>query len=244
MILDFRALVDPRAGVGRTGGHLSLRLGTPREWVDRANTLVDPDRMEAALLALRASAPSWGVAADAVLSEFLDAVRQRHHDGRLSEGGWRTLLRSMVHAALRAAGRLRPGIGAPVALLASPGGEASEVLLALTATVLRERGFTVLDTGGEAQADVLEQIVQTQRPHLIVLLADYSVDMPTLALRMGGAGRIAARAGAELWLAGGAEWPRVDGALHLPSLAALSDAAGRRLKDGDSDQRVSLRAAD
>ena len=228
VIMDFRALVDPRAGMGRSPGHLSLRLGSPREWLDRANTLSDPDRMEAALLALRANSADWGQAADAVLDEFLLGLRRRHAEERVSEGTWRALRRSFVRAMLRAAGRLRPRTGAPVALLASPRGEGGDVLLALAETVLRERGFTVLDVGTSAEPELLEQVVEEQQPHLIVLLADRATDPAALAVRVGGAGRVAARGGAELWLAGGAAWPRVEGALMIESLSVLGRTAARR----------------
>ena len=228
VIMDFRALVDPRAGMGRTGGHLSLRLGSPKEWQDRANTLADPDRMEAALLALRANTADWGQAADSVLSDFILGLRRRVSEGRLSEGAWRALRRSFVRAMLRAAGRLRPKTGAPVAVMASPSGEGADVLLALTETVLRERGFTVLDVGGGTEPEVLETVMEDQQPHLIVLVADRMADPASLTVRVGGAGRVAAQGGAELWLTGGASWPHIDDGVEFPSFADLGQAAARR----------------
>ena len=234
VIMDFRALVDPRAGMGRSGGHLSLRLGAPKEWLDRANTLADPDRMEAALLALRANTADWGQAADSVLGDFILGLRRRASEGRLSEGAWRALRRSFVRAMLRAAGRLRPKTGAPVAVLASPAGDGADVLLALTETVLRERGFTVLDVGGSTEPEVLETVVQDQQPHLIVLVADRMTDAASLTVRVGGAGRVAAQGGAELWLAGGAPWPRIDEGLEFPSFVELGQTAARRASGGSA----------
>lgn len=235
VIMDFRALVDPRAGMGRTGGHLSLRLGSPKEWLDRANTLADPDRMEAALLALRANTADWGLAADSVLGEFLLGLRRRAAEGRLSEGAWRVLRRSFVRAMLRAAGRLRPKTGAPVAVLASPAGKDADVMLALAETVLRERGFTVLDLGSSTEPEVLETVVQDQQPNLIVLVADRASDATSLTVRVGGAGRVAAQGGAELWLCGGAPWPRMEEAREFSSFAELGQTASRRAAGGGGD---------
>ncbi len=238
VIMDFRALVDPRAGMGSSSSHLSLRLGDPSEWVDRAHTLADPDRMEAALLGLRAGCGTWGEAADAVLSDFVHGLRLRHREGRLSEGAWRTLQRSFEHSVQRAAGRLRPRIGAPVALLASPAGATGSMLLALTEVVLREAGFTVLDVGRLDEPGVLEEVIAEQRPHQIVLLADAYAEASALVARLGGVSRAAARHGAEIWLAGGANWPVIDGAQRMPSLATLGIAARRRLGAPDGDVRA------
>ncbi len=238
VIMDFRALVDPRAGVGQTGGHLSLRMGEPREWVDRAHTLADPDRMEAALLALRASSANWGETSDAVLQEFLGPLCGRHHEGRISDGAWRVLRRSVVRSANRAAGRLRPRIGSPIALLASPGGRAGDVLVALTEAALREQGITVLDAGRCEDPEALGQVIAEQQPHIVVLLAPGSADAATLLLRMGGALREAAVDGAEIWLAGGADWPAMDGALPLRTMAALSATAARRSGAADPYEAI------
>ncbi len=238
VIMDFRALVDPRAGMGRSTGHLSLRLGAPREWLDRANTLVDPDRMEAALLALRANASDWGQAADAVLAEFLHGLRRRHHEGRLKEGTWRALQSSFVRACLRAAGRLRPRMGAPVALLASPGGEIGSVLLCLAETVLRERGYTVLEMGVATEPENIEQMIEGQQPHVVVLVSDVTADAAGLAVRLGSVSRLAQEAGAELWLSGGANWPQMPGTETISSFSALGRIAARRASANSQEDRT------
>ncbi len=229
VVLDFRALVDPRASASALAGHLSLRLGHPSEWVDRAHTLADPDRLEAALLALRAGCPSWGVAADTVLTQFVMGLRLRHLEGRLSEGAWRALQRSFVRSVQRAAGRLRPGVGSPVALLATPAGATGPMLIALAETVLRECGYTVLDVGRLDDVGVLEEVIAEQRPHQVLLLADDHAQAGVLVSRLGGVSRAAARHGAEIWLMGGANWPMLDGARRIPSFAALAGTARRRL---------------
>jgi len=238
VVLDFRTLVDPRAGAAATlAGHLTLRLGHPSEWVDRAHTLADPDRMEAALLALRAGCASWGAAADAVLAEFVKGLRLRHREGRLSEGAWRALQSSFVRSLQRAAGRLRPRIGSPIALLATPAGETGPMLLALAETVLRECGYTVLDVGRLDATGVLEEVIAEQRPHQVLLLADDQAEAHILVARLGGVSRAAARHGAEVWMLGGANWPMLDAGRRLPSFAALARTAGRRV-DRDEDVRA------
>ena len=225
VILDLRALVDPRAGQAQQSGPLSLRLGAPSEWLDRAHTLADPDRMEAALLALRASCSSWGETADAVLRDFVMRLRDRFRDGQLSEGSWRAMRSSLVRSVLRAAGRLRPRIGAPVALLASPGGESCELLTALAETVLRERGYTVLEIGCMSSPAALAEVIDEQRPHQVVLLAEQDTDPSLLAARIEGIGSLAPGRGSELWLTGSAEWPVIEGAPRLGSLIELDRAA-------------------
>ena len=238
VILDFRALVDPRAGVGGVTSQPSLRLGGPQEWVDRANSLTDPDRMEAALLALRSSCASWGEASDAVLSDFVQGLRVRHREGRISEGAWRTLKRSFVRSMQRAAGRLRPRTGAPVALLASPGGAIGCMLSALAETVLRECGYTVLDVGHLDESGVLEEVVAEQRPHQIILLADAQTETSKLVRRLGGVGRAAARHGTEIWMVGDAHWPMIDGGRRIPSFSVLSATAARRAGNGEDEARA------
>ncbi len=233
VILDFRSLVDPRAGMGRSSSPLSLRLGTPAEWLDRGNALADPDRMEAALLALRASSPDWGRAADTVCEDFVTGMHQRKREGRLSEGGWRALRRSLVRASLRAAGRLRPQMGALVALLASPAGQDGEILLALTETVLRERGYSTLDVGCATEPEVLSQVIDEQQPHLVVLLADAGSDPASLAVRVGGVARVAGEGGATLWFGGGATWPAIESARKFSTLGALGLAAAEGIVDED-----------
>jgi excisionase family DNA binding protein len=240
VILDFRALVDPRAGVGQTPGHLSLRMGEPREWVDRAHTLADADRMEAALLALRAGYASWGETADAVLREFLDPLDERQRAGQLSLGAWAAVRRSLVRSANRAAGRLRPRIGAPVAVLAGIEAGSADVLSALAETVLREQGFTVLDLGAIAP-DALAQVIDEQLPHLVVLLADRSVGSAVLGLHARDALRAAARGGAELWYAGEGDWPTLEATLRMPSFATLGVSAGRRVAGREGPTEVVAR---
>jgi excisionase family DNA binding protein len=238
VILDFRALVDPRAGTLGAPNQPSLRMGDPHEWVDRANALTDPDRMEAALLALRADCASWGEASDALLGEFVHGLRKRHQEGRLSEGSWRTLKRSFVRSVQRAAGRLRPRRGAPVALLAAPGGDIGCVLTALAETVLRECGYTVLDIGAVRESGVLEEVIAEQRPHQVVLLADPGAEPAKLVVRLAGVSRAAVRHGAELWLVGGANWPALDGARRLSSFSVLGSTAARRAGQDDDEVRV------
>lgn len=233
VVQDFRSLVDPRAGAAPATGPVSLQLGGPNEWLDRANALTDPDRMEAALLALRASTPDWGRAADRVVREFVHGLRGRLHANRLSAGGWVGLRRSLLRATTRAAGRLRPKVGAPVALLASPAGEDGEILLAFADTVLREKGYSTLEVGCGIESEVVEQIIDEQQPHLVVLLADSGTDAATLTVRLGGIPRTAVACGATLWVGGGAMWPRVDGAGHFNTLAELAAAAGRMLGEGE-----------
>ena len=75
-------------------------------------------------------------------------------------------------------------------------------------------------------------MVQDQQPHLIVLVADRMSDAASLTVRVGGAGRVAAHGGAELWLAGGAPWPRIDEGLEFPSFAELGQVAARRASGG------------
>ncbi len=229
VVQDFRSLVDPRVGMGRSNGPLSLQMGSPSEWLDRTNALTDPDRMEAALLALRSTTADWGRAADVVMSDFVQGLRQRRHAARLSAGGWTGLRRSLVRAATRAAGRLRPKVGAPVALLASPAGEDGEILLAFADTVLREKGYSTLEVGSATESEVLEQIIEEQQPHLVVLLSDSGTDAATLTVRIGGVARVAVACGSTLWVGGGAAWPRVDGAGHFHTMAELAAAAGRML---------------
>ncbi len=230
VILDFRAVVDPRAGMEAAAPTpLTLRLGEPAEWVARANTLADADRMEAALGGLRSTARGWGAIADDVLNDFVHGLRMRRRDGRLSEGSWRALGRSLVRSVQRLSGRLRPRVGAPVALLASPGGCAGPVLLALAEAVLREAGFTVLDVGCLHEAGALEELIAEQRPHQVVLLADAEAGSAELVTRLHGVGRAAARYGTDVWLAGGAQWPMIDGARHVPTFAALGDMAAREV---------------
>jgi len=235
VITDFRALVDPRAGVGRSSGPLSLRLGEPGEWVDRAHTLADPDRMEAALLALRASCSSWGETGDAVMGKFVQTLRSRYREGRLSEGSWRALRSSLVRSVLRAAGRLRPRIGAPVALIASPAADACDLLTALAETVLRERGYTVLEIGCVTEPSALGEVISEQRPHQVVLLADLETDATVLAGRIEGIGRLAVGRGSEVWLAGSAQWPAVEGARRFPTLVDL-DRVAARSNSGDASR--------
>lgn len=225
VILDLRALVDPRAGHGQAGGPLSLRLGAPSEWLDRAHTLADPDRMEAALLALRASSSSWGETSEAVLRDFVMRLSDRFQSGQLSEGSWRAVRSSLIRSVLRAAGRLRPRLGAPVALLASPGGESCELLTALAETVLRERGYTVLEIGCMSSPAALAEVIDEQRPHQVVLLAERDTDANQLAARIEGIGQLAPVRGSELWLTGSAEWPVIPGAKRLETLVDLDRAA-------------------
>lgn len=226
VILDLRALVDPRAGHSQANGPLSLRLGAPSEWLDRAHTLADPDRMEAALLALRASCSSWGETSEAVLRDFVLHLKDRFHSGQLSEGSWRAVRSSLVRSVLRAAGRLRPRLGAPVALLASPGGgESCELLTALAETVLRERGFTVLEIGCMSSPAALAEVINEQRPHQVVLLAEKDTDPTLLAARIEGVGRLVPGRGSELWLVGSAEWPPIEGARRIETLTQLDRAA-------------------
>lgn len=227
VILDVRRLVDPRAGMGRGPGSLSVRLGGPAEWVERAQSLADPDRLEAALLAFRADCKHWGEVGDAVLVEFIQGLRTRVEQKTLSEGAWCTARRSLARAALRCAGRMRPRTGAPVALLACPAGETGGVLLALAETVLREREFTVLDVGATTQPEVLAEVIAEQGPHVVVLVGDATADMATLAVRLGGVDRVAAEGGAALWLVGPAQWPRIPSGRRVEGLASLSLAARR-----------------
>ncbi|MDF1703065.1 MAG: helix-turn-helix domain-containing protein [Planctomycetota bacterium] len=175
VILDFRTVVDPRAGAHAHATPLTLRLGAPCEWVDRVNTLADADRMEAALGSLRATSRGWGPAADEVLNDFVYSLRVRQRDGRVSAGSWAALVRSLERSVQRLAGQMRPRVGGPVALLASPGGCAGPVLLALAEAVLREAGYTVLDVGCLQEPGVLEEIIAEQQPHQVVLLADGEV---------------------------------------------------------------------
>ena len=228
-ILDFRGLVDPRLGAlhAQPHGQLSLQIGEPSEWVERAHSLADADRMEAALLSLRASRSSWGDAADAVLGDFVQGLLRRRREGRISEGGWRSICQSLVRAIHRASGRMRPRVGSPVALVASPGGSAGALLVALADAVLRERGFTVLDVGCVKEPGILEEVITEQRPHQVALLACGDADGAELSRRLTGLGRAAVRCGAQVWLAGGAEWPAIDGARRLSSLRALGEVAGR-----------------
>jgi excisionase family DNA binding protein len=232
-VLAFRTRVDPRAAHLQAPGRLSLQLGEPHEWVDRAHTLADADRMEAALLGLRASRSCWGEAADAVLADFVQALRRRHRDGRLSEGAWRALGRSLVRGVQRACGRLEHRVGSPVALVASPGGSVGDLLVALAEAVLRERGFTVLDLGCVEEPGVLEEVMVEQRPHEVVLLACADADPGELTRRLRGVGRAAARCGAGVWLAGGADWPAQDGARRVASLRVLGDLAERLAGRGE-----------
>ena len=233
VIHEFRALVDPRAGLGTPNHQPTLRMGDPSEWCERANALSDPDRMEAALLALRASCSSWGEAADAIFGEFVQGLRRRHHEGRLSEGGWRTLKRSFVRSMQRAAGRLRPRRGGPVALLASPGGDLGCMLSAMAETVLRECGYTVLDIGPLQEAGVLEEVIAEQRPHQIVLLADAHTDPAALVARLGGVDRAAARQGTEIWLLGGAMGPAGSGGRRVSSFSVLAATAAHHMARED-----------
>ncbi len=242
VIQDFRSLVDPRAGSGRTPGPVGLSLGTPTEWLDRASALTDPDRMEAALLALRATTQNWGEAADAIIVQFIAGLRQRRREGRISEGGWRGLRRSLVRSALRAAGRQRPRIGAPVALLASPAGEDGEILLAFAETVLREKGFSTLEIGTTTEPEVLQTVLEEQQPHLVVLLADRETDPASLTVRMGGIHRIAAEYGTALLLGGGAIWPALDGVVRFRGLSDLAYQAERSLAEQQDGPRHELRS--
>jgi excisionase family DNA binding protein len=227
VVLDFRSLVDPRAGLSRGVGAPTLRAGSPGEWVDRAQGLADPDRMEAALLAARADAQDWGEVGDAIADLFLPGLDARQRGGFLSQGARCTAMRSSVRACLRMAGRMRPRTGAPVAVIASAGGESSDVLLALAECVLREREFTVVDAGPSAEPEVLEQVIAEQGPHLVALVADRDTDAATLTVRLGGSERVAVQSGAALWLVGAAPWPSVPSARRLPSFSALSAAARR-----------------
>jgi hypothetical protein len=232
-------MVDPRAAIPSPEAptHLSLQLGEPCEWVDRAHTLADADRMESALLALRAQRHCWGEVGDAVLTEFVQGLRTRHRDGRISEGAWRAICRSMIRGVHRASGRMRPRPGAPVALVASPGGSAGELLVALAEAVLRERGFTVLDIGCLEEAGILEEVMAEQRPHMVALLACGDADGGDLSQRLRGLGRAAARCGADVWFGGGADWPAVDGARRLGSLRGLGTIASR-MAGRDEDARA------
>ena len=242
VILDFRAVVDPRAGMQAAApAPLTLRLGEPSEWVDRANTLADADRMEAALGALRSTSRGWGPLADEVLNDFVHALRVRQRDGRLSAGSWCALTRSLVRSTQRLSGRLRPRVGSPVALLASPGGCAGPVLLALAEAVLREAGFTVLDVGCLHEAGALEEIIAEQQPNQVVLLADGEANPAELVTRLHGVGRAAARRGTEVWLTGGASWPMIDGARRIASFAALGDLAARQIGQEADDIRAAAR---
>ncbi len=236
-ILDFRTLVDPRASAPVTYTPLSLRLGEPSEWVDRTSSLVDADRMEAALVALRPTHDHWGTMADAVLGDFVQGLRMRHRDGRLSEGSWHALSRSLVRSVIRVSGRLRPRAGSQVALLASPGGCAGSLLVALAEAVLRECGYTVLGLGSVREPGVLEEVIAEQQPHQVVLLADAEADSHELVARLRGVGQAAARRGTEVWLAGGASWPMIHGARRMTSFTALHDLAAMRI-GRDEDVRA------
>lgn len=227
VILDFRAVVDPRAGAAMGAPPLAVRMGDPAEWVDRANALADADRMEAALVSLRATSASWGDVADEVLNDFVHGLRMRHREGRLSEGTWRALQRSLVRSVQRQAGRLRPRVAGPVAVIASPGGCAGPALIALGEAVLREAGYTVLDIGCVDRPGILEEIIAEQRPHQVVLLADGEAGSAELVTRLHGIGRAAARRGTEVWLAGGASWPMIDGARRVASFQDLGRLASR-----------------
>lgn len=238
VVMDFRAVVDPRAGVHAAPAPLTLRLGAPSEWLDRANTLADVDRMEAALGALRSTATGWGPLADDVLNDFVHGLRVRRRDGRVSAGSWCALLRSLVRSVQRLSGRVRPGVGAPVALIASPGGCAGPVLLSMAEAVLREAGFTVLDVGCLHEPGALEEIIAEQQPHLVTLLADAEAGAADLVTRLHGVGRAAARRGTEVWLAGGATWPMIDGARLVPSFAGLGEMAATAIAREGSVRRA------
>lgn len=243
VVLDFRALVDPRAEPQRAPGAVQLRLGAPHEWLDRAQTLADPDRMEAALLGVRATSADWGQAADQILQEFVLGLRRRHAEGRLGEGTWRALSSSLVRAAHRAAGRARPRASAPVAFVAVGGGVVGPALLALTETVLRERGYSVLHLGATTESDLHVQVIEQQQPHVVAVVADRSSDPAALAPRVAAIAAGAAEVGAELWLAGDTVWPTWPGATTLTGLAALGRHASRPAHRGSSfrlekEQRV------
>jgi len=244
VVMDFRSLVDPRAGLSRGPGALAVRLGTPREWVERAQSLSDPDRMEAALLAARADRHDWGEVGDAVLSEFLEGLRGRLLAGTLSPGAARCVRRSMVRALFRAAGRHRPRTGAPVALLAAPGGEEAEVLLAFAETILREREFSVVDAGASTEPEVLQEVITEQGPHVVVLVSDRHSDAATVAVRLGGVERVALEGGAGLWFVGGAPWPVIGAARRLPTLSALSIAARRFRPDDEGHAEAAAPSRD
>lgn len=235
VIQDFRSMVDPRAGVGRGPGALAVRLGGPADWLDRARSLADSDRLEAALLALRAECRNWGEVGDAVMAEFIPGLRQRVQARYLSEGARCAATLSVQRAALRCAGRMRPRTGSPVAVVACPGGDACDVLLALAETVLREREFSVVDVGATTQPEVLAEVIAEQGPHVVVLLGDATADLATLAVRLGGVDRVAQEGGAALWLVGRAPWPRLPSSRRLDSLAALSLAA-RRYRPDDAEE--------
>ena len=118
VILDFRALVDPRAGAVGTNAHLTLRMGEPREWLDRCNTLADPDRMEAALQTLRATCRDWGEAADAVLREFVEGMQDRRaEDFKYIREGIRVknhgspVIHPLIHGQLRTETEGKPASG-------------------------------------------------------------------------------------------------------------------------------------
>jgi excisionase family DNA binding protein len=226
VVLDFRSLVDPRAGLARTPGPMSLRLGTPSEWLDRSSALTDPDRMESALLALRAGGADWGDSADLLLDQFVQGIHQRRFQDRISIGAWCGLRRSLVRALHRAAGRLRPRSGAPVALLASPAGDDGEILLALAELVLREKGFSTLDVGVRATPEALRVVIEEQQPHVVLLLADRGCDTTSLTVRVAGVDAASAQGGARLWLGGGAVWPQMGGAMEIGSMSHLGRAAG------------------
>ncbi|MDA1195179.1 MAG: helix-turn-helix domain-containing protein [Planctomycetota bacterium] len=235
VVMDFRTAVDPRAP--STPTPLGVRLGEPAEWVDRANGLADADRMEAAIVALRTTYLGWGAMSDTIVNEFVRGLRVRQREGRLSEGAWRALVRSLVRSVQRVSGRLRPRVGAPVALIASPGGVLGPVLVALAEAVMREAGFTVLELGLIAEPGVLEEVMAEQRPHLVVLMADAEATAGELVTRLSGVGRAAAVRGIELWLAGGATWPMVDGARRVASFDALGQYAAARL-GAEMDRRI------
>ena len=112
-------------------------------------------------------------------------------------------------------------------LIASPAADACDLLTALAETVLRERGFTVLEIGCVTEPSALAEVISEQRPHQVVLLADRETDATLLAGRIEGIGRLVVGRGSELWLAGTAPWPAVEGARRFPTLSELDSAAAR-----------------
>ena len=95
--------------------------------------------------------------------------------------------------------------------------------------MLREKGYSTLEVGCSTESEVLEQMIEEQQPHLVVLLADSGTDAATLTVRIGGVTRVAVACGATLWVGGGAMWPLVDGAGHFHTLGELAAASGRML---------------
>jgi excisionase family DNA binding protein len=229
-VTSFAASIERWNGLPSTPPARAWYEGHPERWIERANGLCDPARMEAALTATHGRHGDWGRAGDAVVRDFLVPAAR----GSLADSA---ILRGLRHSFLRAtacvAGRIRTPAAAPVSVVVWSGTPWSDAVAALAATVLREQGMCVLHAGALDDLSGFTRFVERQGPHRIIGVAGPAPERESGALLPSRLSEVLGESGLHLdWVAPGITTAPA-GLTAFPRLTALASSAATWVRAPD-----------